>query len=115
MTPVRSGDPQLEPLVEEDPAVRAAEERVRTALEAVMAGRAPAEVYSAAVLEWAEARRAARQRLAQRAAAPAPTATAVATGTRTDASTDAAEDLLDFELEETFPASDPLPGPTALT
>jgi hypothetical protein len=72
--------------------VRAADLTVRAALRRVVARAAPAREYGAALMAWLQARRAARMRLLT-----------------------LADGGLDDALASTFPASDPLPGPTALT
>lgn len=121
-----SSDPRVEALVDADPEVQAADARVAAALAAAMNGSGRVEDYSAALLEWVQARRRARARYggapsATLAAADipgaVPTPTVAAPGPiPAPALPDTAPDqLLDAELDGTFPASDPLPGPAALT
>src|SRR5258708_14381008 len=82
----------LDRMVDADPLVRGADVTVRAVLRRVVAHSAPVAEYGAALMAWLQARRAARERLL-----------ALADGG------------LDDALAGTFPASDPLPGPTALT
>jgi hypothetical protein len=55
----RCRDPELEALVDAHPLVRAADARVREALEVVMAG-APVRIYGDALMVWLDARHRAR-------------------------------------------------------
>lgn len=92
VTARRVREPALEALVDLDDEVRLADARVHAVLVRVFAGQAAVADYGCAVMDWMQARRRARARLRDRAGAP-----------------------LDEALEDTFPASDPVPGAAALT
>ncbi|HEV7679008.1 MAG TPA: hypothetical protein VGQ42_10615 [Candidatus Dormibacteraeota bacterium] len=84
-------EPALEAAVDGDPLVRAADARLRLVAERVVRGEAPVSEYGEWVMRWLWTRHEARQRLLR-----------------------LSDGMLDEILEESFPASDPMPA-AALT